>query len=382
LGVVLLAGAVVVVLVVGAVALGSTLRARSDDRARGAGGMSVGLAVGAVLVLVVLVSVAVGVRGSDSDSGADAGNAEVSRAAAARPPTALEEATGVREVQVHASDDDEFTAPVVLDDLDSRVVLRVYAIGFEPDTYGVVEQCVVPGTRASAAYDQCGNRFPVRFDPNGNARFQYLVGDSYLDPGDTPTCAARGAACVVRITDDNATAFVHTVFGTTTDRARVRVSPSPEDIASGHRVTVVLDGFAPGARADFALCAAPATGGTARCRALGSPSGVTLDADGSARVRLALRDQPVGSERVECGRQVPCALVVRSGEAAAPVAPLEVSFSGGPGASYDSGRVAFGIALAILLLVVAAWFVRATDWRKPSEAETPEMDAAVLVDEL
>lgn len=370
-------------LVVGGVALGSMLRARSDDPARGAGGMSVGLAIGAVLVLVALVSVAVGFRGSgsDSDSGADAGDTEVSRAVAARPPTALEEASGVREVQVRAPDDDEFAAPVALGDLDSRVVLRVYAVGFEPDTYGSVEQCVVPGGRAAAAYEQCGNRFPVLFDPNGTARFQYLVGDSYLDPGGTPTCSARGAACVVRITDDDATAIVHTVFGAPTDRARVRVTPRPDGIASGHRVTVELNDFAPDARADLALCAAPATSGTARCRSLGSPSGATVDADGSASLRVALRDQPVGSDRVDCSRQVPCALVV-SGGGTAPIPAVDVSFAGGPGVSYDSGRVAFGMAIATLLLVIAIWLARATDWRKPSEAETPEMDAAVLLDDL
>jgi hypothetical protein len=41
---------------------------------------------------------------------------------------------------------------------------------------------------------------------------------------------------------------------------------------------------------------------------------------------------------------------------------------------YDPLRLAAGLGLAVLLLVVALWLVRTTDWRPPSEADTPELD--------
>jgi hypothetical protein len=42
--------------------------------------------------------------------------------------------------------------------------------------------------------------------------------------------------------------------------------------------------------------------------------------------------------------------------------------------AYDASRVVIGLAIAALLLGVAAWIVRATDWRPPSEAGTPELE--------
>jgi len=38
------------------------------------------------------------------------------------------------------------------------------------------------------------------------------------------------------------------------------------------------------------------------------------------------------------------------------------------------------LLLAALLLALAALLVRTTDWRKPTEADAPELDAAALVD--
>jgi hypothetical protein len=42
--------------------------------------------------------------------------------------------------------------------------------------------------------------------------------------------------------------------------------------------------------------------------------------------------------------------------------------------AYDASRLVAGLAIAALALGVAAWIVRTTDWRPPSEAGTPELD--------
>jgi hypothetical protein len=55
-----------------------------------------------------------------------------------------------------------------------------------------------------------------------------------------------------------------------------------------------------------------------------------------------------------------------------------VTFAAGPGARYDAARVFVGGALGALLLLVATWLIRNTDWRKPTEADTPELDGVVL----
>jgi hypothetical protein len=48
--------------------------------------------------------------------------------------------------------------------------------------------------------------------------------------------------------------------------------------------------------------------------------------------------------------------------------------------TYDVARLVAGLGLAALLLAVAAWLVRTTDWRPPTEADTPELDGATLDD--
>jgi hypothetical protein len=57
-----------------------------------------------------------------------------------------------------------------------------------------------------------------------------------------------------------------------------------------------------------------------------------------------------------------------------------VTFAAGPSATYDSARLLSGLLIAGLLLLLACVLVRATDWRKPTEADTPELDRAVLVE--
>ena len=80
----------------------------------------------------------------------------------------------------------------VVDALPPSAVLRVTAGGFEPESTGVIEQCTVRG---------CANRFPVSFDLEGRARFQYLVSDSFSPAS---TCRADAPPCVVRLSQEDA----------------------------------------------------------------------------------------------------------------------------------------------------------------------------------
>ncbi|MEX1007058.1 MAG: hypothetical protein WD271_04345 [Acidimicrobiia bacterium] len=355
-----------------------------------AGVVLVGIAVGVVLVVGVFVLV-VG-RGGETDepggrrervpaaaeTGADR-PAETRSAAtsalAAREPTLRELETGTREVVVTAPTGDGFPAPEVVDEIDGRVVLRVSAFGFEPSVSGRVEQCVATRT----GVDRCGNHFRVQFDVAGAARFQYLVGDRYLGAG-APTCGTGAIGCVVRLTDGTTTAMVSTVFGRPVGRSRVTMTPRPTALASGERVEVSLSGFTQGDAARVTVCAAPATTGKRRCGTPGPVARVRIGDNGAATTRLVLREEDVGSERVACGRDTPCAIIVTTDSGVATVPPVEITFASGPGTSYDATRLALGLALAAILLGVAVLLVRTTDWRKPSEAETPVMDAAPLAD--
>ena len=79
-----------------------------------------------------------------------------------------------------------------------------------------------------------------------------------------------------------------------------------------------------------------------------------------------------------CGPGRPCGVtvVVGPGFVAAPTAPI--TFSTGPGVAYDRDRVIPGVAIALVLVAAAVVIARRTDWAKPTEADTPQLDDADL----
>ena len=88
----------------------------------------------------------------------------------------------------------------------------------------------------------------------------------------------------------------------------------------------------------------------------------------------------MGSEGAACGRDAPCGVVVQEESSAVPAPVVPVSFTAGASANYDSVRLTIGVALALVLLAVSFFLVHRTDWRKPSEADTPDLNRAVLSD--
>ncbi len=264
------------------------------------------------------------------------------------------------------------TGSPVVDELARRSVLRITASGFEPNAYGQVEQC----TR-----DRCTNSFPVLFDEVGSARIQYLVRDTIetLPNAAVSMCRDREPPCVVRLRTETDTAFLTTVFGDVASNSRrVSVMPSARDLVGEAAVTVAAHGFTPGARVHATMCAAPDTAGSQRCGAPSPLASFMIGADGAGRTVLVIRGGRVGSAGAECGRDTPCGIVVQEEASEVPAPVVPITFAAGPSARYESGRLVIGIALGAVLLAVALFLTRRTDWRKPSEADTPELDGAVL----
>ena len=281
------------------------------------------------------------------------------------------------EVHVQASAGDAFASPSPLvDRLPSRSVLRISATGFETSGSGYVEQCTVGG---------CSNLFPVLFDENGSARLQYLVGSSFgarFEPAST--CRAGQPPCAVHLRGNGRSAFLTTVFGDAAAVQRqVTVEPGALGLVDGARVRISVTGFNPGEHVQAMLCAAPDTRGSERCGAPGPVSSFTIGSGGAGRTTFVIRETHVGSARVLCGRGAECGIVVSHAGSSVPAPVVPIAFAVGPAARYDATRWLTGLSLAAVLLAFAVFLVRGTDWRKPTEADTPDLDHAVLVgDEL
>ena len=260
----------------------------------------------------------------------------------------------------------------VVDKLARGSVLRITASGFDLNARGQVEQC---------ARNQCTNPFPILFDEAGSARFQYLVRETIATAaGAVSRCHAGEPPCVVRLRTETDTAYLTTVFGGGAPSRRVAVAPSARDLVDDATVTVSAHGFTPGARVHATMCVAPDTGGTERCGAPSPVARFTIGADGSGRADLLIRGGRVGRQGAACGRDAPCGIIVQEEASEVPAPVVLVSFAAGPSAHYESARVLAGVVLAGILLAAALLLVRRTDWRKPTEADTPELDRAVLSD--
>ncbi|MGH9164477.1 MAG: hypothetical protein ACRDZW_03050 [Acidimicrobiales bacterium] len=272
-------------------------------------------------------------------------------------------------VVIAAQDDENLAGDRVVDRLRPGGVVRVRAGGFGSFERGVIEQCATgrDGRRA------CGNAFGVQFGEDGRAELQYQLVDAFT-PG---RCRARAATCAVVLTgtDTSRLGAVRTVLVDAYRPGLVRVTPRT-GLRAGQAVDVQVEGLAPDAGAEVRFCATPGRYDADRCQAVGA--GFTIGSDGSGSVRVTVAAGRVGRQGARCGPQHGCAVVVLTGDGFESAATFPVRYSLGPGADYDAGRLAVGLAVAFTLLVLAAALVRRTDWSRPTEADTPEMDAADL----
>jgi hypothetical protein len=328
-------------------------------RAGAAGALAAAAAVAAVAVVGIVIVGAVG-------------------AAAADPLVSVDLA--VRD------DDDEFpSGALAVGGLASGAVLRVRVEGFASHATAAVRQCVTTTTVV------CGTPFPVQFDEDGRALFQYRVLDDFhAAVGPSGGCRAGAARCTLVVEesdgdsdedpDDRTVADIDTVFvDAVPEPGVVRVSPV-RDLVDGERVAVRVSGYPPGAEVEARLCAAPAVDGRARCGAPGPHVPIVVGPDGAGSATLVVHPGPVGTSGVECGRGRTCGIVVVGERTYARAAAVPISFAAPPGADYDPTRVVTGLGVAALLVGSAGWVIRRTDWSPVGELAAPEIDEAEYAD--
>jgi hypothetical protein len=244
------------------------------------------------------------------------------------------------DVDVAGSPRDDPPVVRIVDGLVEGDVLTFEVSGFESFSLAQVSQC----ERADGGgLVGCTNTFPVQFGENGHARFQYKVRD-HADCGPS-------ASCVAVIEDADTRAVVYTVFGASAPaKASVRLEPEGP-YEPGDLVAVHVDGLEDSSRATVQLCA--------------PECGAAFATNGSP-VPLELKSR--------CPKDEACAVRVLGLSTQDQVIPL--AFVAAPGVDYEAMRVVFSIGLAAVLAAVAILLIRRTDWRAPTEAATPALDAA------
>ncbi len=281
-------------------------------------------------------------------------------------------------VAMVAQDDAAYTTAYPIADrlpLNGVVEMRVY--GFDEFARGVAEQCIT-GTFAS-----CGNQIPVQFDEDGDARFQYLItNDFYPSVASAGGCRAGAGRCtiVVRSVNSDTRSEIQTIFiDAVPAPGRIEVTPSAGLSLDGEMVTVSVGNFPPGAQVSAMLCAAPSAVGE-RCGAPGAAAAMTVGSDGTGETQLFIEPGTVGADRARCFRGDRCGVSVASDSVfvRAPVVPI--SFEGPIGARYDSARLTLWLSFAMVLIAIAAWLLRRTDWSTVGEAAAPEIDDAEYAD--
>jgi hypothetical protein len=255
-------------------------------------------------------------------------------------------ASGGEETDDHRVDmravpvDQAVVAGPSIDELEDGSVLAIRVDGGPETARGHVQQC----KRAVSGFRGCTNRFPVLFDENAVAFFQYQV----VDLGD---CDAAGS-CVLLVRDDGREheAYAFTIFGgKAPPPPSVTLSP-PGPYGAGDEVRVDVTNLIPGARIEAAFC-----GDT--CASLRRAS---AGEDGTATAVVV-----IGPRCEDCGINV---------VAAAGSSFIETQFVAPPSADYDWPRLIAGLTAAAAFLVLAWLIVATVDWRPPSEAQTPELE--------
>ncbi len=245
---------------------------------------------------------------------------------------------------VDDDDDDRPVVPAVVDELEDGTVMRVQIAGMEYDELGTIRQCV----EAGPAFVDCRNSFPVRAAADGTAFIQYQLAQGSCTPE---------SACVLVVTDSEARqGYARTVFGGPARPAPEIVFAPEGPYDAGDAVTVNITGAVPGGRVDVAVCAPG-------CDAFTT---TTADAAGRAQVEVHAPSDCAGG----------CAVYVTGGGGAA--ARASFALTNPPGPDYETRQLALGIGVALMLLLVAFFVFRHTDWHPPTEADTPALDAAQL----
>jgi hypothetical protein len=249
------------------------------------------------------------------------------------------------DIALTAAPADELIVPApTVAELSDGDVLTIRVSGGVEGARGNVQQCV----RTVTAFLQCTNRFPMLFDADGRAIFQYQL----VDPG---RCGPT-SSCVVVVRDEllRRAAYAFTVFeAAAPPPPSVTVSPSGP-YAEGDEVRVEIANLTPGASIEAAFCGTTCS----------SPRRATAGENGTATTVV-----PIGARCEDCG----IAVVAAAGSSF-----TEIQFVSPPSADYDWPRLAAGLTAAAAFLILAWLIVATVDWRPPSEAQTPELDGPAV----
>lgn len=251
---------------------------------------------------------------------------------------------GERQVALQAAPTgDARGAPVqVVDRLRAGDLLDVFVGSGVQNARGVVRQC----TRTIDEFTGCVNSYPVQFGDGGNARFLYRL----TDPGD---CGPQGSCVlVVGDIDGERLAVATLVFGAPAPPPpAVAIVPAGTTVRSGDTVQVEVARLVAGARVRVGYCDPICAGAETR----------RADAEGQLTASVVIGE--------DCDR---CGIAVVG---SAHDTLVRVPFAAGPQLGYDTQRLVLGLLVAAVLLAAAWRIIAAVDWRPPSEAATPELDA-------
>lgn len=332
-----------------------------------------------MLLLIVVIGAGLalrGIGGGGNDGGNDTPRPNAPEVATQRiadpvPPAArVARPPGHPIIPVLASDSGSGVRLLTVDRLEPQSIVQVRAAGFMAFERGFVQECVAELGHLTT----CTGRFPVQFGEDGGADFQYQIPSSSAPGG----CRYGQATCTLEVRGTKSTkrGEVQIVVGEA--RAGKILVSSLDGVRDGQALTVSVSGFPANTPATAMLCALVGGYDVRHCGIGPGTAALAVGADGSGRANLVADTGAIGADSVQCGPRNACGVLVvtQEGFVAAPAVPLH--FSLGPGASYNGSRLAVGLSLGGLLVVVAIILVWRTDWTKPTEAATPEVDAADL----
>lgn len=216
----------------------------------------------------------------------------------------------------------------------------------------VLRQCVV-GT--SPASERCAPGTPAgrfRGIAVGLVELRRVID---LRTRDVDCTTERCALVAARVGTPKEIASIPLVFGRPARVPTVDVEPR-RDVRSGDRVDVRVAGLAAREAVTITWCVPP---GPRDADACGPPAPATVvraDEDGVAEGLLTVPRGNVGANHAPCGDRFRCAVAVL-GPVVSPT-PVEVDFAGRPGPDIETGQLAAGLAVALLLAIVAAFLMR------------------------
>lgn len=338
-----------VVLVVGvavvaaAVGLGRDAGPRAQRTGVGALLAAAPVAVGALVVVAVVGVVGLGGLRRSASEGAQSPvpaaddeqrpRGRERRAPLSGPPASFDALVDVRGLGGGEGTQGNLRPLPVVDRREVGDVVEVRGRDFDPGASGAIGQC------GSMAARRCRNLAPVVADDAGHVRAAYRL--------EGP---ASGSVLLVEIAGQRAVASL--VFGAPAPPPpRVRLDPS--------RV-LSIDGGAPRSLVIVARCAADAR---------------ALDDGCHARQMVRLDDSGRGRVRIEPRRDDGLVVVAAESESVL-TEPVFMSGIRRSEVRLEASRTLAGVVVALFLLGMAAFIIRTTDWRPPSEASTPFLDAA------